>query len=80
MIANHDEVSFGLLRYFLGGYRPSKTAHLALSTPQIHGVSVRFPFCQDQYFNVDSIVPNETTSQSPGYPTHDKTEANTKVQ
>ena len=38
MITNHDEVSFGLLRYFLGGYRPSKTARLTLSMPQIHGV------------------------------------------
>ena len=40
MIANHDEVSFGLLRYFFGGYRPSKTARLALSFPQIHGVKL----------------------------------------
>ena len=31
MITNHDEVSFGLLRYSLGGYRPSKTARLKLS-------------------------------------------------
>ena len=31
MITNHDEASFGLLRYFLGGYRPSKTARLTLS-------------------------------------------------
>ncbi len=38
MIANHDEASFGLLRYSLGGYRPSKTARLALSTHRIHGV------------------------------------------
>ena len=38
MIANHDEVSFGLLRYSLGGYRPSKTARLTLSKPQLHGV------------------------------------------
>lgn len=38
MIANHDEVSFGLLRYFLGGYRPSKTARLTLSNLRIHGV------------------------------------------
>ena len=37
MIANHDEASFGLLRYSLGGYRPSKTARLALSVPQLHG-------------------------------------------
>ena len=38
MIANHDEVSFGLLRYLLGGYRPSKTARLTMSGPRIHAV------------------------------------------
>ena len=38
MIANHDEASFGLLRYFLGGYRPSKTAHLTRSMAQFHGL------------------------------------------
>ena len=40
MIANHDEVNFGLLRYSLGGYRPSKTARLTLSELQLHGVSL----------------------------------------
>ena len=40
MIANHDEASFGLLRYFLGGYRPSKTARLTLSEAQLHGLSL----------------------------------------
>lgn len=40
MIANHDETSFGLLRYSLGGYRPSKTARLTLSELQIHGYSL----------------------------------------
>ena len=38
MITNHDEASFGLLRYLLGGYRPSKTARLALSISRIHGI------------------------------------------
>jgi hypothetical protein len=37
VITNHDEVSFGLLRYFLGGYRPSKTARLTLSKILIQG-------------------------------------------
>lgn len=37
MIANHDEASFGLLRYSLGGYRPSKTARLTMSKFQLHG-------------------------------------------
>ena len=38
MIANHDEASFGLLRYSLGGYRPSKTARLTVSISQLHGI------------------------------------------
>ncbi len=38
MIANHDEASFGLLRYSLGGYRPSKTARLTMSGSQLHGI------------------------------------------
>ncbi len=42
MITNHDEASFGLLRYSLGGYRPSKTARLTLSDHRIHGVSLDF--------------------------------------
>ena len=38
VITNHDEASFGLLRYSLGGYRPSKTARLTMSRRRIHGV------------------------------------------
>lgn len=40
MIANHDETSFGLLRYSLGGYRPSKTARLTMSAFQLHGITL----------------------------------------
>ena len=40
MITNHDEASLGLLRYSLGGYRPSKTARLTMSVPQFHGVTL----------------------------------------
>ena len=40
MITNHDEISFGLLRYFLGGYRPSKTARLTMSEFRFHGISL----------------------------------------
>ena len=40
MIANHDEANFGLLRYSLGGYRPSKTARLTVSVPRLHGVTL----------------------------------------
>lgn len=40
MIANHDEASFGLLRYSLGGYRPSKTTRLTMSAHQLHGAAL----------------------------------------
>ncbi len=40
MITNHDEASFGLLRYSLGGYRPSKTARLTMSVFQLHGITL----------------------------------------
>ena len=36
-IANRAEGTFALLRYSLGGDRPSQTAHLALSHARIHG-------------------------------------------
>ena len=36
-IANRAEDAFGLLRYRLGGDRPSQTAHQALSLGRIHG-------------------------------------------
>src|SRR6201984_2130501 len=39
-ITNRDETSFGLLRYSLGGYRPSKTARLTLSALQFHGAAL----------------------------------------
>ena len=35
MISNHAEGTFGRLRYFLGGDRPSQTAHLTLSPNRI---------------------------------------------
>ena len=37
MISNHSEGTFERLRYFLGGDRPSQTAHQTLSLTQIHG-------------------------------------------
>ncbi len=37
MIANHAECSFELLRYTLGGNRPSQTDPLTLFHPRIHG-------------------------------------------
>jgi hypothetical protein len=42
VIANHDEGSFGLLRYSLGGNRPSQTARLTMSESRIHETSLDF--------------------------------------
>ena len=42
LIANQAEGTFELLRYLLGGDRPSQTAHLALSAAQIHGTGLEF--------------------------------------
>ena len=40
LIANQAEGTFELLRYLLGGDRPSQTAHLALSTARVHGTEL----------------------------------------
>ncbi len=37
MIADHAEGTFEVLRYFLGGNRPSQTDHLTLSSTRLHG-------------------------------------------
>ena len=60
MIANHDETSFGLLRYFLGGYRPSKTARLTLSDRRIHGVSLD---SQHAKTGISTVTPATLTSR-----------------
>ena len=40
LIADQAEGTFELLRYALGGDRPSQTAHLALSAARIHGTGL----------------------------------------
>ena len=42
VIAIHAEVTFERLRYFLGGDRPSQTAHHTLSLARIHGTRLEF--------------------------------------
>ncbi len=59
MITNHDEASFGLLRYFLGGYRPSKTARLTLSESQIHGASLDSRFIKT---GISTAAPERLTT------------------
>ena len=54
-IANRAEGTFELLRYFLGGDRPSQTAHLALSAARIHGSGLEF---KHDKAGVSSSTPN----------------------
>ena len=59
VIANHDETSFELLRYFLGGYRPSKTARLTRSESRIHGTSLD---SQLHKAGISRVIPRTLTS------------------
>lgn len=60
MIANHDEASFGLLRYSLGGYRPSKTARLTMSESQFHGTSLD---SRPAKTSISTVTPSPLTRQ-----------------
>ena len=42
MISIHRKRTFARLRYYLGGDRPSQTAHQTLSKCQIHGIREKF--------------------------------------
>ena len=50
LIANQAECTFALLRYSLGGDRPSQTAQLTLSLARIHGIEVRTKAYPGWYF------------------------------
>ena len=60
MIANHDEANFGLLRYSLGGYRPSKTARLTVSVPRLHGVTLDSRLVKT---GISTLTPPRLTTQ-----------------
>src|SRR3954454_15620363 len=61
-IANRAEVTFELLRYLLGGDRPSQTAQIALSTARIHGTELELKHNKAGVSLVDS--PDAETSGS----------------
>jgi hypothetical protein len=45
-IANRSEGTIALLRYLLGGNRPSQTARLPLSRTRVYGIRLEFPSAQ----------------------------------
>ena len=62
LITDQAECTFALLRYSLGGDRPSQTAHLALSPARIHGPELEF---KHNKAGVSAPAP-----QVPEYPVH----------
>src|SRR5512143_1980374 len=71
LIANQAEGTFALLRYILGGDRPSQTAQLTLSVARIHGFNVRTKAYPGWYFKDGSARAGAPASQPPTYPTQD---------
>jgi hypothetical protein len=79
LISAQAEGTFGRLRYFLGGDRPSQTAHQALSGIPIRD-PVRSKIQPGWYSKVDSTRAGARASQSPSYPLQAKPHSNAKLQ
>ena len=79
-IADRPEGTFGLLRYSLGGDRPSQTAHLALSAARFHGSGLEFKHNKAGVSRVGSEASGDASSQPPSYATHVGPKPNTKLQ
>ena len=69
LIAKQAECTFALLRYSLGGDRPSQTAQQKLSAARLTGIGVRTKVNSGWYFNVGSMNTSVLTSMPPSYPT-----------
>ena len=80
LIANQAEGTFELLRYSLGGDRPSQTAQLTLSAARIHGIGVRHQTGSGWYFKVGFTETGVPASQPPTYPTQNMSRANISLQ
>ena len=79
-IADRAEGTFGLLRYLLGGDRPSQTAHFALSAARIHGTGLELKHNKGGVSFCGSIRAGARTSTPPTYATHAGPKPNTKLQ
>ncbi len=80
LIANQAEGTFVLLRYTLGGDRPSQTAQLTLFFARIHGIKVRNKAYPGWYFKVGSTTASAATSSPPTYPTQNIPQPNISLQ
>jgi hypothetical protein len=65
MVSIHAERTFERLRYFLGGDRPSQTAHLTMSPDQIHGRRLEFQYSKS---GIPRTTPQQLTPLFPSLP------------
>ena len=79
-IANRAEGTFELLRYSLGGDRPSQTAHLALSAARVHGSGLELKHNKGGVSFGGSGGTGVPPSKPPTYATHAGPKPNTKLQ
>ena len=77
-VSDRDQPTFVLLRYSLGGDRPSQTSHQTLSLRLY--LTVRTSKLSGRYFKVDSIHTGVRTSMSPAYPTQIGSKFSVKLQ
>ena len=64
-ISDRSEGTFGRLRYFLGGDRPSQTAHLTMSRDLIQGLRLEIQYCQG---GIPRMTPHRLTPMLPSLP------------
>ena len=79
-MTDRAEGTFALLRYSLGGDRPSQTAHLALSAAQVHGSGLELKHNKGGVSIVGSPGPRGPGLQPPTYATHAGPKPKTKLQ
>ena len=65
MIADHAEGTFEVLRYVLGGNRPSQTVHLTLFSTRIHGPELEFRLVKT---GISLMAPSHLTAELPSLP------------
>ena len=79
-MSDRPKRTFVLLRYLLGGDRPSQTAYHARSPIQDSLTKVRTSNKSGWYFKDDSTETSVPVSQSPTYPTQTGSKSNAKLQ
>src|SRR5207244_9190080 len=79
-IADRAEGTFGLLRYPLGGDRPSQTAHFARSPARGYGSGLELKHAKAGVSRAGSPGTGVPGSQPPSYATHAGPKPSTKLQ